>query len=102
MALQIGAAPSGDYAEYHGQPIDPRSSASEALVMVYPYGILVNRDGRRFIDEAPGTIHAHYEGTNRLIAEKKKDIAYCILEALINRIPNCQHCETHPHQNGRA
>src|SRR3546814_362959 len=92
MALQIGAAPSGDYAEYHGQPIDPRSSASEALVMVYPYGILINRDGKRFIDEAPGTIDAHYEETIRLIAEQKKGIAYCILDDKINRIPNWKRC----------
>lgn len=92
MALRIGAAPSGDYAEYHGQPIDPRSSASEALVMVYPYGILINREGKRFIDEAPGTIDAHYEETIRLIAEQKKGIAYCILDDKINRIPNWKRC----------
>ncbi|ANN67064.1 FAD-dependent oxidoreductase [Bordetella bronchialis] len=92
MALAIGAAASGDYAEYHGQPIDPRSSASEALVMVYPYGILVNREGRRFIDEAPGTIDAHYEETIRLIAEQKKGIAYCILDDKINRIGNWKRC----------
>lgn len=88
MALAIGAAPSGDYAEYHGQPVDPRSSASEALVMVYPYGVLVNRDGRRFIDEAPGTIDAHYEETVRTIADQKKGIAFAILDDKINRIAN--------------
>jgi tricarballylate dehydrogenase len=92
MALRLGAAPSGDYAEYHGQPIDPRSSASEALVMVYPYGVLLNKDGRRFIDEAPGTIDAHYEETIRLIAEQKKGIAFCILDDKINRIPNWKRC----------
>ncbi|WP_454873445.1 FAD-dependent oxidoreductase [Paraburkholderia xenovorans] len=92
MALRLGAAPSGDYAEYHGQPVDPRSSVTEALVMIYPYGILINRDGKRFIDEAPGTIDAHYEETIRLIAEQKKGIAYCILDDKINRIKNWKRC----------
>lgn len=88
MALRIGAAGSGDFAEYHGQPVDPRSSASEALVMVYPYGILVNRSGLRFINEAPGTIDAHYEETVRTIADQKKGIAFAILDDKIQRIPN--------------
>ncbi len=92
MALRLGAAPSGDYAEYHGQPIDPRSSKAEALVMVYPYGVLVNRDGQRFVDEAPGSIDAHYEATIRLIADQKKGIAFCLLDDKINRIENWQRC----------
>jgi tricarballylate dehydrogenase len=92
MALRMGAAPAGDYAEYHGQPVDPRSSASEALVMVYPYGILINREGKRFINEAPGTIDAHYEETVRTIADQKKGIAFCILDDKINRISNWRRC----------
>lgn len=92
MALRAGAAPSGDYAEYHGQPVDPRSSASEALVMVYPYGVLINREGKRFINEAPGTIDAHYEETVRTIADQKKGIAFCILDDKINRIQNWRRC----------
>jgi tricarballylate dehydrogenase len=92
MALRLGAAASGDYAEYHGQPVDPRSSASEALVMVYPYGVLVNREGRRFINEAPGTIDAHYEETVRTIADQKKGIAFAVLDDKINRIHNWKRC----------
>jgi len=88
MALRAGATGSGDFAEYHGQPVDPRSSASEALVMVYPYGVLINREGRRFINEAPGTIDAHYEETVRTIADQRKGIAFALLDDKINRIPN--------------
>jgi tricarballylate dehydrogenase len=92
MALELGAAPSGDFAEYHGQPIDPRSGAPEALVMIYPYGVLINKEGKRFINESPGTIDAHYEETIRLIAEQKKGIAFCILDDKINRIENWRRC----------
>jgi len=88
MALRAGAAPSGDFAEYHGQPMDPRSSASEPLVMAYPYGVLVNIYGKRFLDEAPGPIDACYEEAVRTVAEQKKGIAFCILDDKINRIDN--------------
>jgi tricarballylate dehydrogenase len=90
MALRIGAAPAGDFAEYHAEPIDPRSSATEPIVMAYPYGILVNQQGQRFTDEAPGPIDACYEDTTRLIADQTKGIAYCILDNKINNIDNWQ------------
>ncbi len=92
MALRIGAAPAGDYAEYHAQPIDPRSGAVEPIVMAYPYGILIDQDGRRFLDEAPGAIDATYEDTTRAIAGLKKGIAFCILDDKINAIENWQRC----------
>ena len=92
MALRAGAAPAGDYAGYHAQPIDPRSSATEAIVMVFPYGVLVSRDGQRFIDEAPGSIDAHYEETTLTIAEQKQGIAFCILDDKINRVENWKRC----------
>jgi len=92
MALRIGAAPAGDFAEYHAQPIDPRSSATEPIVMVYPYGVLINKDGKRFLDEAPGAIDASYEDTTRAIADQKKGIAFCILDDKINAIENWRRC----------
>jgi tricarballylate dehydrogenase len=92
MALRIGAAPAGDFAEYHAEPIDPRSSATEPLVMAYPYGVLVNQQGLRFTDEAPGPIDASYEITTRVIAEQKKGIAFCLLDNKINAIENWQRC----------
>ena len=92
MALRIGAAPAGDFAEYHAEPIDPRSGATEPLVMAYPYGILVNAQGQRFVDEAPGPIDASYERTTRIIAEQKMGMAFCIVDDKINAIDNWQRC----------
>jgi tricarballylate dehydrogenase len=88
MGLAIGAAPAGDFAEYHAEPIDPRSSATEPIVMAYPYGILIDTQGRRFVDEAPGPIDASYERTTRLIAEQRMGIAFCILDDKVNAIDN--------------
>jgi tricarballylate dehydrogenase len=88
MALQIGAASAGDFGSYHAEPIDPRSGVSEPSIFVFPYGILVNRDGDRFTDEAPGTVDAHYERVTRRIFEQREGIAYVVLDAKHTRIPN--------------
>jgi tricarballylate dehydrogenase len=92
MALRAGAAPAGDFSEFHAQPIDPRSSATEPIVMMFPYGVLLNRDGRRFVDEAPGPIDASYEDISRRIAEQRDGIAFCVLDSRIDGIPNWQRC----------
>ncbi|MBX6740780.1 MAG: FAD-dependent oxidoreductase [Acetobacteraceae bacterium] len=88
MALDIGAASSGDFGSYHAEPIDPRSGVSEPSIFIFPYGILVNKEGRRFTDEAPGTVDAHYERVTRRIFEQRDGIAWVILDAKHMRIPN--------------
>ena len=88
MALEIGAAPCGDFGSYHAEPIDPRSGVAEASLMIFPYGILVNKEGRRFTDEAPGTVDANYERVTRRIYEQTEGIAYIILDAGVEDVPN--------------
>ncbi|CAM3724860.1 FAD-binding protein [Polaromonas hydrogenivorans] len=88
MALDIGAATSGDFGSYHAEPVDPRSGVSEPSVFIFPYGILVNRDGERFTDEAPGSVDAHYEPVTRRIYEQRGGTAWTILDAQHLRIPN--------------
>ncbi|WP_149537503.1 FAD-dependent oxidoreductase [Siccirubricoccus phaeus] len=88
MALDIGAAPCGDFGSYHAEPVDPRSGVSEPSVFIFPYGILVNKAGERFVDEAPGTVDAHYERVTRRIYEQRDGIAYVVLDAKHLSIPN--------------
>jgi tricarballylate dehydrogenase len=88
MALAEGAAVSGDFGSYHAEPVDPRSGIAEPSVFIFPYGILVNRDGERFTDEAPGTVDAVYEPITRRIYEQPGGIAWVILDARHMRIPN--------------
>ena len=52
MALEVGAATEGQFDLFHAEPKDPRSDVAEAVVMSFPYGILVNTAGERFMDEA--------------------------------------------------
>jgi tricarballylate dehydrogenase len=88
MALDIGAAPCGDFSSYHAEPVDPRSGVAEPAVFTFPYGVLVNKDGQRFTDEAPGTVDAHYESVTRRIYEQRDGIAWLILDEKIDDVPN--------------
>ncbi|MFJ1255417.1 FAD-dependent oxidoreductase [Cupriavidus sp. CuC1] len=88
MALRAGAAPCGEFGSYHAEPVDPRSGVSEPSIFIFPYGILVNRRGERFTDEAPGTVDAWYERVTRRIYEQDDGIAYVILDQRVKDIPN--------------
>jgi len=90
MALAVGAAPCGDFSEYHAEPIDPRSGVSEPIVFVFPYGILVDKNGERFIDEASNTVDAVYEQVARDISEMPGGVAYCICDSKLDLVPNWQ------------
>ncbi|QEC48029.1 FAD-dependent oxidoreductase [Baekduia soli] len=88
MALDAGAAAAGNYRLFHAEPIDPRSGLAEPALFVFPYGLLVNREGRRFVDEAPGTVDATYEAITRRILEQSGGMAYVILDEKIEDVPN--------------
>jgi tricarballylate dehydrogenase len=88
MALAIGAAPSGDFSSFHAEPVDPRSGVAEASVFVFPYGVLVNRLGARFIDEAPGTVDAVYDTITKSIWRQPDGIAYAVFDRKLEEIPN--------------
>ncbi|MDB5998383.1 MAG: FAD-binding dehydrogenase, partial [Rhizobacter sp.] len=88
MALDIGAAVSGDFGSYHAEPVDPRSGVSEPSIFIFPYGILVNLNGERFTDEARGTVDAVYEPVTRRIYEQPQGTAYVVLDARHMEVPN--------------
>ena len=88
MGLAAGAATCGEFGSYHAEPVDPRSGISEPALFIFPYGILVNQAGRRFTDEAPGTVDAYYERVTRRIFEQEGGTAFIILDARHMEIPN--------------
>lgn len=90
MAIKIGAATNGEFSSFHAEPIDPRSGIAEPAIFTFPYGILVNKDGNRFTDEAPGTVDAHYETVTRRIYEQRDGIAYFVTDAKLDDVPNWQ------------
>jgi tricarballylate dehydrogenase len=88
MALEAGAQRSGDWNGFHCEPVDPRSAAPEAVVLVYPYGIIVNRSGNRFCDEGGGRVDETWETLARTIAfEQENQIAFAIFDRRLHDIP---------------
>lgn len=88
MALAIGAAGAGNFGLFHAEPIDPRSGVAEAAIFAFPYGILVNKSGERFVDEARGPVDAWYERVTRRIHDQEDGIAYMILDQKGMQVPN--------------
>ena len=82
MAIDQGASVSGDWNGMHMEPVDPRSRHSAPIVLVYPYGIVVDQEGRRFFDEGGGLVHETWEVFARDIHfARPKSIAYAILDS---------------------
>ena len=102
MALAAGARPAGDWHGMHAEPVDPRSRNSAPVVLVYPYGIVVDSSGRRFFDEGAGLVHETWETFARTIHFATPGrIAYAILDAKLYDIDGHQRAirsEVPPHQ----
>jgi tricarballylate dehydrogenase len=82
MAFDLGAKASGDWNGMHIEPIDPRSVHPAPVVLVYPYGIVVDQDGHRFFDEGKGLVHETWEGFARDIHfVRQGKIAYAVLDS---------------------
>jgi tricarballylate dehydrogenase len=82
LATEQGASISGDWNGMHIEPVDPRSKNSAPVVLVYPYGIVVDQDGRRFFDEGGGLMHETWEALARDIHfNRPNNIAYAVLDS---------------------
>ena len=91
MALAIGADRAGDWNGMHAEPLDARDPKSAPVVLVYPYGIVVDRSGRRFFDEGAGLVHETWEWFARDIHFKAPGaIAFAILDSRMLQIPDYQ------------
>ena len=91
MALALGATPAGDWQGMHAEPIDARSKGPAPVVLVYPYGIVIDRDGSRFFDEGGGLVHETWEWFARDLHFKTPgSIAYAILDSRLLAIADYQ------------
>lgn len=89
IATAHGATTAGDWNGMHAEPVDPRSPNSAPVVLVYPYGIVVDRNGERFIDEGEGLVHQTWEGfARRIHFATPEGRAYAILDSRVFDIPN--------------
>ncbi len=65
LAVNAGAASSGQWNSFHSAINDPRSDTVDPSIYIYPYGILVNLKGERFVDEGRDTIDEQYDITTK-------------------------------------
>ena len=88
----------------HIEPIDPRSRHSAPVVLVYPYGIVVDQDGHRFFDEGDGLVHETWEAFARDIHfARPNSIAYAILDSRLFDITGFERAirsDVPPHRAG--
>ncbi|MEI8150460.1 MAG: FAD-binding protein [Hyphomicrobiales bacterium] len=91
MARALGADFSGEPDGMHIEPVDPRSKNQAAVVLLYPYGVVVDRAGRRFFDEGAGLVHETWEAfSRRLHFEVPGRTAFAVLDARVRAIPDWQ------------
>lgn len=91
MALVADARVAGDWRGMHAEPVDPRSKNSAPVVLVYPYGIVVDATGKRFCDEGAGLVHETWEAFARTIHFATPGrIVYAILDAKLYDIKGYQ------------
>jgi tricarballylate dehydrogenase len=83
--LERGAKPIGDPKGFHAVAVDARAPKFDGGIVTrldaIPFGIVVNRQGRRFYDEGENIWPKRYASWGRLIAEQPGQIAYCIVDS---------------------
>jgi tricarballylate dehydrogenase len=83
--LDHGATSVGDPSRFHAIAVDARAPREDAGILsrldAIPFGIVVNREGRRIYDEGEDIWPKRYAIWGRLIAEQPDQIAYVILDA---------------------
>jgi len=91
LAIAAGAQTAGDWNGVHVEPVDPRSDRPEPVVLTYPYGIVVDRHGKRFFDEGGGRVDETWETLARTIHFATDGrIAYAIFDASLEDIADYQ------------
>jgi tricarballylate dehydrogenase len=83
--LEKGARPIGDPKSFHAVAVDARSPRFDGGIVTrldaIPFGIVINRLGRRFYDEGENVWPKRYAIWGRLIAEQPEQLAYCIVDS---------------------
>jgi len=91
MARALGAACAGDWSGMHAEPVDARSRGSAPVVLVYPYGVVVDRNGRRVFDEGAGLVHETWEWFARDMHFKMPGAtAFAVLDSRLKAIEDYQ------------
>ena len=87
MALEIGALPCGQWTGCHSTPIDAeapphgdRKLTDKTNRLSYPFGVLVDVNGRRFFDEGEDVWAYTYAKLGGIILTQARGVAYQIFD----------------------
>jgi len=94
MALAAGAATAGSWTTCHGalqdaarpdfgMPSSAVGGGTEWDRYLYPYGVMVDRNGERFVDEGSDIPSRTYARMGRVVLEQPGSIAYQIFDAKV-------------------
>jgi tricarballylate dehydrogenase len=85
LLLEKGAQPVGNPKGFHAVAVDARAPKYDGGIVTrldaIPFGIVVNRSGKRFYDEGEEIWPKRYAIWGRLIAEQPGQTAYCIVDS---------------------
>ena len=87
MATDVGGGTAGQFDMIHGEPYDARSTYPDAVVLSYPYGILVNKHAQRFIDEGIEPLDRTFEAFAYEIYRNQENEAYLIGDQSMVTVP---------------
>ena len=93
MALDIGAQAAGQWGDYHSAVIDARSPKTECGVTAlynYQMGIIVDSQGRRFLDEGEDWRDNTYVKFSKAIVEHGDGLAFCVFDQQAYNRPEFQ------------
>jgi tricarballylate dehydrogenase len=80
MAIEVGADTAGQFDMAHIEPVDPRATKPDAVIYPYTYGIIVNRDAKRFFDEGKNSFDETFEELGYEIWRNQNQTAFLIAD----------------------
>jgi tricarballylate dehydrogenase len=93
MAIEVGALPHGQWTGCHSTPIDAeapphgdRKLTDKTNRLSYPYGVLLNAQGRRFFDEGEDFQFYTYAKLGGIILNQPGGVAYQVFDAKVTHL----------------
>ena len=103
MALEIGALPSGQWTGCHATPIDVAAADYGVIEMTdrtnrlsYPFGVMINEDGRRFVDEAADFQFFTYAKYGGVILNQPGGLAYQLFDQKVVHLLEPRYATSEP------
>ncbi|MDP2241461.1 MAG: FAD-dependent tricarballylate dehydrogenase TcuA [Burkholderiales bacterium] len=103
MALDLGAMPWGHWGGCHATPIvaeapdyGVRNMTDKTNRLSYPYGVMINVEGRRWVDEAVDFQSFTYAKYGGLILKQQKSMVYQIFDSKVMHLLEPRYSTSEP------